>query len=702
MTKVSWFLLIFIIAIFVDIWVMGIWRRYRQQKQNNTKMGVEISRREIWNHVMKPERLNTFSITFLQQILDSERIKQGFRIVLELILIAIWALYLGRDYLDMDQRVIPAGREFSSSIQAHHLWTRFQECGWCAVWDGSERGGFPAFADPLASALHPAMAITTLAFGVVNGAKLMVIISLWIAGLAQWWLGRVLKLSWLPRMWGAAMVMVGGHLAGRMELGIVSLLLSSASVSLAFAPAIQLAKTGSKRDTVVLAVVLALMAVSGQGYMQVGFIFMVPAYLILILRSDVGAQLLWKRFFTAAGLAFLLAAPFLVPFLHFWPNFLKDSDPYFQAGQPLSYYLLNLFIDNRDFFYNTTLEKLPYPNMYTMFVGWIPVGMAVVSFWLVRKKDQRVLLFLAVCGAMVLFFGSTQPLQWLQPIFSWVSALRYITMIGGLAVPAIIALAAYTLDKLLRLNWPRLTLSFSGETKSRYLGFDLDLLLLIPLIMAVWAGYNFSQLWLYTERMGDGVFQMVEGLQTTDLQWVNPPFGEHPYIEPAVRMGLKLSPGIMTWRWEGREFPIAVLEANRSGPPAGPVQQIAEVDGVPIYSRLDQPYAAVLHGDAMEPCIATGSGGKLDVLCNSAFSGKLIVKENTWTGWKAWMDGERVPLNGEQWLEVDASMGEHTYQFRYRPWDVPLGIALSLVGALMCAYLWFGTQQRTPVPEPDS
>jgi uncharacterized membrane protein YfhO len=82
-------------------------------------------------------------------------------------------------------------------------------------------------------------------------------------------------------------------------------------------------------------------------------------------------------------------------------------------------------------------------------------------------------------------------------------------------------------------------------------------------------------------------------------------------------------------------------------------------------------------------------------------AGKLVVKENTWTGWKAWVDGERVPLIGEQWLEVNAPAGEHTYLFRYRPWDVPLGIALSIVGVIMCVYLWFGPQHITSVSTSD-
>lgn len=691
-----WFFLVVGLSVIVDLIIVNVWRRYKQVRlgfddQNDIPSGWQVLKQAIFIETQEGIFRKPLDFT-----IRNENFKRGGKIVLELSLLALWAIWVGKEYLDFDPQVIPAGREFGSSIQAHHLWTRFQACGFCALWDGSERGGFPAFVDPLASALHPAVMITSLIFGVVNGAKVMVIVSLWIAGFAQWWLGRVLGLGWLSRIWGAVMVMVSGHLAGRMELGIVSLILSTAMVSMTFAPAIQLAKTGSLRSTVMLAIILALVAVAGQGYMQVGFLVMAPAYLILIVNSRVGWRLLLKRYLTAAGLAILLAAPFLVPFIHFLPNFLKDSDPNFTAGQPLSYYLLNLFIDDRDFYYNTSLGKLPYPNMYVMFVGWIPFMLALLCLWTTKKQDRRSLIFLVVSAALVLVVGSTLPLQWLKSAIPGVTALRFITMIGGLAVPAIIALAAYSLDKLIRLSWPRITLIFAEELSPRYRGISLNLILLIPLVFAVQRAYAFSQIWLYTERLGNGVIQLLEGLETPDLQWVQTPFGEHFYIEPAVQMGMKLSPGIMTWKWDGRDFPLPVLEANRAGSPPEPVKQIDEIDGIPIYNRLDQSYALIISEGLLFPCSAHGSGGDITVECDIPQSGRLVVQENTYSGWKAWMDGEQISLLGDQWLEVEAPAGKHIYQFRYQPWDVFLGIFLSLMGILFCSYLWRSMPKEIP------
>jgi hypothetical protein len=697
---------VFVVAVVLDLGMMAWYRHYLQRKglypkvgESNAYMMGGYSPLLAWIQSERPA-LKDFNFKLFFSLQNRPKIDlrslvaSWFLPAMELAILAAWALIVGGDYLNFDPSVVPAGREFNTAIQAHHLWTRFQTCGWCALWDGSERGGFPAFVDPLGSALHPLVIITTLFFGVVNGAKISLIASLWIAGLAQWWLARVLKLGFLPRLWGALMVMVGGHLAGRMELGIFSVVLSTAMVSLAFAPAIRLAQNPGRRSAVILGIVLALIAVSGQGYMQAGFIFMAPAYLILIWGPKSQARHIFKHFLLAAGIGLLLAAPFLVPFLHFWPNFVKDSDPGFSAGQPLPYYLLNLVIDDRDFLFSEALGKLPYPHMYTMFIGWIPIALALLCLRLAQRKDYRILFFLAASAALAIFVGSTLPLKLLQPKLTFLEGLRFAPMIGGLAVPPIVALSSYALDRLLKLNWPALNLGLSLDKPLFSWALNLHWLLLIPLFFALQSGLSFSRLWLYTESIGPEVIQLLQHLKTSDLQWVEPPFGDHVYIEPAVAMGLKLSPGIMTWRWRDREFPTAVLEANPSGPPPLADAVIEEVNGIPIYAVHNQPYAAVMGETWGKACTASGVGGDLQVSCSNSPQGFLVLQENSYTGWRAWRDGSPVPLLNSKTLQVEAPAGQHLYRFRYLPWDVPSGIALSIAGILLSIKLWLHPSYR--------
>lgn len=679
------YLLSLVIAVLLDLyWVWG-WRRLRIIRCR------EEAPRAVFVHAFTPDWLQSLFGRLPESVRQALHPRGWWRETLEIILLLAWALWVGRDYLDLNPHVVPAGREFGSAIQAHHLWTRVKTCGWCALWDGSERGGFPAFADPLASALHPLVMVTTLLYGVVNGAKISLILTLWFAGIAQWWLGNALGLRRLPRMWGALMVMVAGHLSGRMELGIFSMVLSTAMAAFTLAPAIRLAQTGARKYVIAFAVTLALLIVAGQGYIQAGWIFVSPALFVLMLSPDGRRNRIWRKYLLAAGFALLLAAPFLVPFGHFFPNFVKDGDPSFRAAQPLPYYLLNLLIDDHHFYTTTELGKLPYPHLYTLFIGWIPFLLALLSLLFWRKKEAPWLGYLWAVALLALFVGSVLPLRWLQPLIPQLSALRFAPVIGGLAIAPLIALASYSLDKLLALPYPKLVLFSARPLHLSVLSLSLIWLWVFPLFWSLRSGYDFARQWLYTGTIGSGVYQLLEAMKTPSLTWIQPPFGEHFFIEPAVGMGLKLSPGIMTWRWKGRDFPEPALEATRGGPPTEGALYLTTVNGVKVYARPAQPYAAVYDLISQEyiACSAHGLGGVLEVICDTPFNGgTLVVQENAWVGWRVWLDGEPAPLTGTGWLETPARAGIHRYRFVYLPWDVPLGLFLMLIGIGLCGWYW--------------
>jgi hypothetical protein len=687
-TRIIWWLLIIGLTIVFDLIILRIWRGYRQQLESQKGKDKDINRYSLLIKVIMEEIFRKFWVKCKDFLQNKPEVRNRLFITFELLLIALWAIYVGREYLNFNPRVIPAGREFLSAIQTHHMWTRFQNCGWCAVWNNTVRGGYPMFVDVHGSMLHPIVIITTLVWGVINGAKVALVISLWMAGVAQWWLAKEMRLGWLPRLWSAGIAVVGGHLTGRMELGVFGVVLSTAMSSLVFCGILYVARGGGKRAAVLLGILMASALVSGQGYIQVGLAGTLPALIFLLLDNNRKISPIWKDFILAMVLAFLLAAPFLVSFIHFSPNFVKDVDPEFKTAQPLVYLPLNLVIGDWEFLNSDLLEKLPYPHLYTLFIGWIPVILAILGLSKPNKDHKHYFLFFSTVIVIEFLIGSAVLLRWVAKIFPGIAGVRHPSQITGLAVPIILVFAAYGLEYLINLPWPTLLVEFSESLIKINWKIPLRWILLFPIVFSLREGYQFSKMWIYTEPQDSGIYELVDDLDTTSLQWVNTPFGEHQYIEYAVREDLKLSPGIMSWNWEGREHPIPVLEANRAGPPSDDSEQVGEVTGVPIYKRTDQHYAAIVKGESMEPCAATGSGGRITIVCNTTFPGQLVVKENTWTGWKAWVDGERIPLTGDQWLEVNALAGKHIYEFRYRPWDVPLGLFLSLTGILLCITLW--------------
>ena len=210
-----------------------------------------------------------------------DRRQRAVYTALELLAIVGWAMFLGRDYLDLNPNIWPQGREFGMAIQTHYIWTQLADCGSCILWNGSINGGAPAFAELHGAVLHPLVIIPTLIFGSVNGAKIGLVGALAMAGLAQWWLAKVMKLGLVARLWAAMMAVAGGHLAGRMDMGVVAIVLSTAAASLVIAAGLDLALTGRRRSAVLLGITLALAIVSGQGYLQIGLLFgILPAFII--------------------------------------------------------------------------------------------------------------------------------------------------------------------------------------------------------------------------------------------------------------------------------------------------------------------------------------------------------------------------------------------------------------------------------------
>lgn len=677
-------LVLLLLAILADYILVKRWAVYNKRlaEQKNKKTSrVHLLRRVFLDEPIQEWNESRFG-KFIKRI--------NLLPYLELFLLALWAIYVGWEYLDMDPRKIPMGRELGSSIAANHLWTQILKCGSCSLWNGFQRGGYPAFADIQGSMLHPVVIFTTLVFGVVNGVKVTLVISFWLAGLAQWWLARELNLSWLPRIWSAGIAVAGGHLAGRMDLGVYGVVLSTAAASLALAALIRLAKNNTRRNAILLGIITASAIVSGQGYIQVGLLGILPVFACFYWGKE-NSKTTWQNYILAALIAFLLAAPFLVPFLHFSPNISKWLDPEFISAQPISYLVLNLVIDDPSYFFSEIMTKFPYPYLYTLYIGWVPVLLFIFALSHIAAKDKKLVGFMLAGIVMEFLIASAILLKPLAGIFPALAGVRHPPQIAGLAIPLILAISAYGLEKLLSIHW----LSLIAITAGRFQKWERPLkwLIAIPLIYSLQSCLAFSTYWTGVTYLGDNLFRTLEQLKTPDLQWVNPPFGEHIYVESAVAMGLKLSPGIITWDWKNRIPPPPRLAAQRQIPINSESKLVEESSNIDITFFEENSYAFVHAEGEISVCKASGSGGAIEVVCDTDKAGTLTVQENMWTGWRAWRDGEPIEIIAGDRLQVSAPAGKHTFAFRYLPWDVPLGLFLFTIGILASVWLWLSPQK---------
>ena len=610
----------------------------------------------------------------------------------EMAIIAAWALWVGRGYLDFDPSLWPTGREYPSAVQTHFIWTLLPQCGDCIFWNGFIRGGAPAFAELHGSFLHPLVIAGTLIWGVVNGSKAVLIASLIMAGIAQWWLAKALHLGRIPRLWSALLAVAGGHLSARMELGAFGVVLSLAACSLVLAAAVDLGINRRRRATLLLALTLALAIVAGQGYMQVGLALGAGPALLFLLLDEERIAPVWKQFAVAGGLAILLAAYFLIPMLHFYPQTYKEVDPTFSSAQPLAYAPLNLVIDDPDFHHSEALQKLPYPHLNANFIGWLPILLLLPAVRFVQDSRWRELAFLFTAIVFVFLASSAITLKLLALIApTFAAGIRHPAQIAALAVPPLLALSAWGLHHLLQRQelWPNIIFARPrGSGEARLLSVNFSWLVIIPLLLwSLFSVYRFSQYWLHLTPEDNNIREVVEHVKTQNTQWVGLPFGEHHWMLPALEAGLKVSGGIRTWNWADRALPAATIEVaalpNDQAPPDAEL-----LNGLTILRFPTNEYAYVQAGAEKIPCAATARGGHIDVRCNTSEDGMLIVQENAWSGWQVTRNGRPVMLLDGPWLSTPVPAGEHTFQFRYRPWDVLLGLSLTALGLLLTLYLW--------------
>ncbi|MBN1528780.1 MAG: YfhO family protein, partial [Thermoleophilaceae bacterium] len=85
------------------------------------------------------------------------------------------------------------------------------------------------------------------------------------------------------------------------------------------------------------------------------------------------------------------------------------------------------------------------------------------------------------------------------------------------------------------------------------------------------------------------------------------------------------------------------------------------------------------------------------VEASSAGAGMLVLGDNWFPGWKAWVDGREVPVERVDYVfrGVPLAGGEHTVEFRYEPLSWRVGWIVSLVSLLgLVAALAIGTRRR--------
>jgi hypothetical protein len=220
--------------------------------------------------------------------------------------------------------------------------------------------------------------------------------------------------------------------------------------------------------------------------------------------------------------------------------------------------------------------------------------------------------------------------------------------------------------------------------------FTAGLLAVSIAFLTICQVYPANVRWLKVQQVDIPAVE-INALIPSQSEWVTPPDVNFTWYPHLLEAGLKLTNIVRPWHWINRPAPNALLEAVLSTKPDPGFGSIRKIGYIDYLLRPGNQYAVIRTADRDIPCQAVAKDGNIDVSCSTNKDGKLIVNENRWSGWTAWRDGQPVPLLVGNFLTVDASAGSHTYSFRYWPWDVPLGLLISLLGIGMA--FWLGLKR---------
>ncbi len=307
------------------------------------------------------------------------RLSSLFLPILEIGLLVGWTWLFAGGLLDFSSNALPFGSELTNETSSNWAWDDFKDCGLCSLWNGYQNGGFPTLADPMTPVLHPILAAPALLFGALNGIKATLWLALLVGGIGQWWISRELGLGVIARLWSGAITISSGNLAGRIDGGVVAMLVSTAAYIILLATLCRFMKHPSRRSAALLGLAGGGFLISGQQYLQMGALMLSPLLLLFAWtqRKRLGTYVLFGM--SAASIALLTSSLFWLSISGYFGKLQKYQDPAFTRAQPMKWIPINLVLDDWTFLGSDALHKVPFPYMHVTFIGWIAVVFAAIG-----------------------------------------------------------------------------------------------------------------------------------------------------------------------------------------------------------------------------------------------------------------------------------------------------------------------------------
>lgn len=646
--------------------------------------------------------------------------------LLSLTLIILGSFYYGRALLNFDPQMILTGKEVEWTLETDVVaWNSLLQYGELPLWNPYWNAGRPLLADPFFHGLDPKMLVPQAIFGVMNGAKIGIILSFVLLGVGGWWLGSVMGLGHFGRTWLGLMLALNGHIIGYFSgVGSVGLGLSYVYVVWVIAATLALRKTPSPRNAVLFALSVALLFLASNLYFFVytaialGFIMGCETLRVAVRKQE------WQTYRTfliylvqGSLLALAFSAIVALPQIEVIPYLAKPGiDDTTIAGQPIEA-LFNNFIISDNAYYQTSLFNL-YGHMvgHYSYIGVLPFLflLGVPLTWHYGKKREILWLIGILCFGLTYAAGTHTPLWNFYRNLPGAGSLRFPERAIGLALIAILALAAIGLDKWWQLSKGKiytvtLESGSGGSEPPVVLGINLTRIVgIVIAFAAVWGIYqgnmqhlslsrrnpdNDNALAFVRNEIGDREFHLLVPVDFPPLATSQSNIGQINGPQTWV-----MNRGTSPQDWVqimhlGAEYALMFSDIL---PPEqmGRNEQIATFAGFTLYRLPDaMPYAyttawettftqALTEApDFVTPLTAARpSLRRIHIQATTSANQRLVAAESYYPGWQAFIDDTPVPLEQfDGFLSIRTVEGNHEYSFYFDPLIPKIGILLTFL-----------------------
>ncbi len=659
----------------------------------------------------------------------------------QIVALALLALLYSLPVLLRPGDVLPLGRDFDAHVAPYVFVRETLLAGRFPLWNPYYTTGQPYLADPLSHALYPVVLVPVLIFGVVTGLKAAIVLSLFLTGLGQWTLARVVGVSPSLRLWCAALVMLAGNLASKFSAGQFEYILAYPWIP--FSLAFTLMALRSRR---VLWVALASLSIAAPvfagnyyflWYALAGGAVVAGAYAIAA-----GAEARsWRPALSSLVLyggilafAFGLAAVRLLPSLQLIPTMARFSAPFYGS----------------DDIYGTLKDLLRPPNMAGLdssygdayaFLGLVPfLGLPFLYYaWRQREARRHVIAFAALGIVSVLLVGQAypySPFHWLVQVIPFLDMSRIPLRALVLTTCSLAVLSAIGFSFWRPAGW-------LGHVKGGILALGILTVFVANGYVLYTSGplpdqginsqpeeglrraitwlrqYDPEVYYVQVYERPPGVnpkgMQVQYNLVAARMKVLDSYYGWYPWGSPAVpqiRLPLRLTPS------PNPPFPLSSLPVRGRYMllPAGMGQAFLQ-DGYRLLSTVEGvdvleydaalPYAFVLppdglpKADSVRPAVVDAlEPGKVVVTAAAQTGDRVVVVETFYPGWYVRADDGRATAVSryEGVVSVDALPGTHRYTFEYQPPIIGWGLAVSLITVALIAGLFVGERWREKRP----